>query len=529
MKAPSPSVTPVPSGILQRKCACEGSPNVNDECAECSKKRLQIFPSVYEVLRSSGRPLDEGARDFMETHLGHRFNQVQIQSPTHTSGLTIARPDEPSELEAERAEEVIGRGQAFGASTRRQGMGLDFRQVRVHTDREAAESAKAVNAHAYTVGRNIVFSQGSYSPDTTEGRKLLAHELTHVVQQGIGKSALPSMLYRKAQEESWIKDKDGKLYYRSREEAERRKITLENEGGWSEYRITDFKLGGKVYWRVEVRGRKKLEEAVAKSGVETPSPGTTVRGAGTEASVDSLSQSRTDSAPSASTRRVFALTFDDGPDARELGTGVNCTELVLDTLKNRGIKAAFFIQTGVSFHGASDIGKKLVERMYKEGHKIGIHTGGKVDHEDHTKTNTDKRLKSELTSASRYIKQRTGDTTNLVNLVRPPYGHYTAAEKPVYASLGLTNLLWDIDGDKGAKSEAVLKKRLESSNPKDPGIPAIGARSWKGTTPSNPKIVILYHDIRRNTATNIGAVIDHIKKVTSDVSAGKDTADFAAP
>jgi len=62
--------------------------------------------------------------------------------------------------------------------------GHDFRHVRVHTDAGAAKSAREVNALAYTVGRDIVFGAGQYAPQTPAGRRLLAHELTHVVQQG---------------------------------------------------------------------------------------------------------------------------------------------------------------------------------------------------------------------------------------------------------------------------------------------------------------------------------------------------------
>jgi len=61
--------------------------------------------------------------------------------------------------------------------------GYSFDQVRVHTGGAAAESARAVNALAYTVGRDIVFGAGQYRPDTSAGQRLLAHELTHVVQQ----------------------------------------------------------------------------------------------------------------------------------------------------------------------------------------------------------------------------------------------------------------------------------------------------------------------------------------------------------
>jgi hypothetical protein len=62
-------------------------------------------------------------------------------------------------------------------------LGHDFSQVRIHTDAKAAESARAVNALAYTVGRDVVFGAGQYAPATTTGQKLLAHELTHVAQQ----------------------------------------------------------------------------------------------------------------------------------------------------------------------------------------------------------------------------------------------------------------------------------------------------------------------------------------------------------
>jgi hypothetical protein len=62
--------------------------------------------------------------------------------------------------------------------------GHDFSQVRVHTDTRAAESARAANALAYTVGSNVVFGAGQYALGTTKGRNLLAHELTHTVQQG---------------------------------------------------------------------------------------------------------------------------------------------------------------------------------------------------------------------------------------------------------------------------------------------------------------------------------------------------------
>jgi len=64
--------------------------------------------------------------------------------------------------------------------------GHDFSRVRVHTDSRAAEIARLINAKAFTTGKNIVFSNGQHSPGTSTGRRLLAHELTHVIQQRKG-------------------------------------------------------------------------------------------------------------------------------------------------------------------------------------------------------------------------------------------------------------------------------------------------------------------------------------------------------
>src|SRR5262249_29740381 len=62
-------------------------------------------------------------------------------------------------------------------------LGADLGDVRVHTNGAAADSAAALHAHAYTFGRDVVFGAGAYSPDSAAGRRLIAHELAHVVQQ----------------------------------------------------------------------------------------------------------------------------------------------------------------------------------------------------------------------------------------------------------------------------------------------------------------------------------------------------------
>ena len=77
-------------------------------------------------------------------------------------------------------------GQALPESSRQffePRFGQDFSSVRVHTDSVAAKSAQSINALAYTTGSNIVFNNGQYSPESDNGKRLMAHELTHVVQQ----------------------------------------------------------------------------------------------------------------------------------------------------------------------------------------------------------------------------------------------------------------------------------------------------------------------------------------------------------
>ena len=137
-----------PRRLHLQRCACGVTPGLDGECAECRKKRLQrrpdahdrppaVAPIVHEVLRSPGKPLGEETRSYMETRFGH-----------------------------------------------------DFSRVRVHTGTEAAQSARAVNALAYTVGQDVVFGERQYAPGTDAGRRLIAHELTHTIQQGGSRLAL---------------------------------------------------------------------------------------------------------------------------------------------------------------------------------------------------------------------------------------------------------------------------------------------------------------------------------------------------
>jgi hypothetical protein len=79
-----------------------------------------------------------------------------------------------------------GKGKSLDEPTKiffKSKLGSDFSNVKIHNDSDAAESAQSVNALAYTFGNNIVFGENQFKPETNEGKKLLAHELTHIVQQ----------------------------------------------------------------------------------------------------------------------------------------------------------------------------------------------------------------------------------------------------------------------------------------------------------------------------------------------------------
>jgi len=205
--APAPSFipartgTPARAGILQRKCACGSAAGLSGDCEECSGQRLTLQrhaagpvaapsapPIVHETLSSPGRPLDAETRAFMEPRLGHSFSRTPVfstQPRSDSGGLTVGAAHDQYEREADASASGIAGATAAPAEGR-----ADFGGVRVHADSQAAESAHAVGALAYTVGHHIVFGAGRYAPHTSEGRALLAHELTHVLQQTGGGPAV---------------------------------------------------------------------------------------------------------------------------------------------------------------------------------------------------------------------------------------------------------------------------------------------------------------------------------------------------
>ena len=107
-------------------------------------------------------------------------DEDELQPHPAPTGATVDRKTETD------IRNLGGRGQPLMTSTRTEmesRLGHDFGAVRVHTDDHAAGLARSVNALAFTYGSHVVFGGGQYRPGTTDGKKLLAHELTHVIQQ----------------------------------------------------------------------------------------------------------------------------------------------------------------------------------------------------------------------------------------------------------------------------------------------------------------------------------------------------------
>ncbi len=201
MKQQSP--TPAPrqgaspaAGLLQRKCAC-GQHAEGGECAECRKKKevLQrqraegsepaaLPPVVHEVLRSPGEPLAPAVRGPLESRFSHDFSRVRLRIPADGGPQSEAIFNEPGDAFEQEADRVAAAVTGASEAPRPDAPRQDFSQVRVHADGRAADAARSLNARAFAFGHHVVFGAGQLAPETPAGARLLAHELTHVVQQG---------------------------------------------------------------------------------------------------------------------------------------------------------------------------------------------------------------------------------------------------------------------------------------------------------------------------------------------------------
>lgn len=165
--SPTAQTTTIPASpaalttTIQRKCACSKD---GDELLQRSP-----IEGGDELLQRS--PIEGGS-------------ELLQRSPTGGGAATVS-PAVRASIDSMRA----GGGAPLHAATRgfmQERLGHDFSHVRVHTDTRAAHSAAALWARAFTVGRDVFFNTGQYAPETDAGRRLIAHELAHVVQQGAG-------------------------------------------------------------------------------------------------------------------------------------------------------------------------------------------------------------------------------------------------------------------------------------------------------------------------------------------------------
>jgi hypothetical protein len=139
----------------------------------------------------------------------HPINPAKPVQPKPTEPLLQRKPDTtPAPTRPTPAATPQGGGRPLDPATRtymESRLGSSFSHVRIHTDAHAAASARSLHAQAYTLGSDITFGPGRYAPHTTSGRHLLAHELTHVVQQtGSATPAAPRRIQRLPDARGWL-------------------------------------------------------------------------------------------------------------------------------------------------------------------------------------------------------------------------------------------------------------------------------------------------------------------------------------
>jgi hypothetical protein len=170
----------MPRPVLQRKCACGNDVVAGGACAECERHKLQRKLTIG----ASDDPLELEAERVADRVLavpGHSAISPAAPRIQRFSGQATA---DVAPASVERALGAAGRPlDAPLQEEMEQRFGKDFSRVRVHSGAAAEQSARELNAQAYTAGSNIVFGAGQFAPASQAGRRLLAHELTHVVQQ----------------------------------------------------------------------------------------------------------------------------------------------------------------------------------------------------------------------------------------------------------------------------------------------------------------------------------------------------------
>jgi hypothetical protein len=179
------SALPSTGAVLQRKCACGGAAGMSGECEECSQQQrlgLQTKLKINEPGDIYEQEADRIADQVIATPAHHAVSGASPRIQRFSGQSNGQMGAAPASVD----QALASPGRPLEPALRQdmeQRFGHDFSRVRVHSGAVAEQSARDVNARAYTVGHDVVFGAGLFAPGTHEGRRLLAHELTHVVQQ----------------------------------------------------------------------------------------------------------------------------------------------------------------------------------------------------------------------------------------------------------------------------------------------------------------------------------------------------------
>lgn len=168
---------------VQRKCEkCrEEDKNVQrlpDEKEDEKIQRTEQEEKEKEQVQRSPLKKEEEKLQKVSEEKREDDNTIQKKEAGATNGITTNASAYISSIHS-KGQSLPGQQQYFFGKR----MGYDFSKVKIHTDKDAALSAKEINAQAYTYANHIVFNEGKYNPETAEGKRLMAHELTHVIQQ----------------------------------------------------------------------------------------------------------------------------------------------------------------------------------------------------------------------------------------------------------------------------------------------------------------------------------------------------------
>ena len=179
----SPFLPPA-QGNLQRKCACGNRTVAGAECAECAKNKSGLQRKL--TIGASNDPLELEADRIADQVMATPVRRAVSGAPPRIQRYAGQSAERSATAPVSVDNVLASSGRPLDPALQQdmeQRFGHDFSRVRVHTGGAAEQSARDVNAHAYTVGHNVVFGAGQFAPGTHEGRWLISHELTHVVQQ----------------------------------------------------------------------------------------------------------------------------------------------------------------------------------------------------------------------------------------------------------------------------------------------------------------------------------------------------------